>query len=136
MVSAVLPCRFSQGAWPALIYVFRKKRRGSLVSYLPAIPQSQSLVLSRKEQKALARQITGANLELMEVQRVEVVERARVRALGGIADDAIDQAGKLADTVVLEARRNPLAGQVAADLLTGASRAMKERIDLANRRLG
>jgi hypothetical protein len=111
------------------------KRRFSL-SYLPDIPQGHSLALSRKEQKALVRQLNDANFELLSVQRVEVVERARVRALGGITDDAIDQAGKLADAVMLEAQRNPLAGQLAAELVMGANRAMKERIDLANRRLG
>jgi hypothetical protein len=106
------------------------------VSYLPDISRSQGIVLSRKEQKALVHQMGATGLELLTIDHTVLLERTRVRGLGAIAGDAIEESSRLADDVVANAQRNPLAGQLGAELALAANRAMKERIDLANRRLG
>ena len=106
------------------------------MSYLLDVPRSQSLVLSRQERKALARQMGATGLELLAVDHAALLEHTRVRAFGGIASDAVREAGKLADEVVANAQHNPLAGHLGAELALTANRCMKERLELANRRLG
>jgi hypothetical protein len=105
------------------------------MSYLPEIYRSGG-PLSRKEERALARQMGATAAELLAVDRVQLVERAKVRAIGGVASDAIDEVVRLADEVALCAERNPFGAQLAARLACDAERAFARRIERANERLG
>jgi hypothetical protein len=95
-----------------------------------------SLALSRRDEKALARRLGITASELIAVDHTVLVERAKVRGLGHVVRDAVDEAGQIADDVVACAERNPLAGQLAGEVAVGARRAISERIELANGRLG
>jgi hypothetical protein len=105
--------------------------------YFPAL-QRRSLPasLDRGATKALAREFNAIGLELVAIDHTGLAERAKVHVLGAVTRGAIDQAGQIADDVVACAQRNPFAGQLAADIAIGAQRAMKERIEFTNRRLG
>jgi phage host-nuclease inhibitor protein Gam len=94
------------------------------------------VALSRQEEKALARQSGVTARELMELDHVELVERAKVRVIGGVAREAIREAEDIADEVMACQSRNPYGAHLAADLAEVSSRLLKERIERANRRLG
>lgn len=104
--------------------------------YLPATRGLLPSRVDRQVSKALTRRMSATGLELVTVDHTVLVERAKVRGLGHIVRDAVDEVGQIADDVVACAERNPLAGQLAAEVAVGARRAISERIELANRRLG
>ena len=106
------------------------------MSYLPDIYQTQGSGLSRKEERALVRQMGSSALELLAVDRTRVVERAKVRALGDIGVDAVDEVVRVADAVAICAERNPFGAQLAAKLAIDFERTMERRIERASERLG
>jgi hypothetical protein len=106
------------------------------MSLLPEPYRPGRLALSRQEEKALARQASATALELLAVDHVELVERAKVRAVGSVTREAISEAERIADDVMACQQQNPLATHLAADLAMTGTKALKERIERANRRLG
>jgi hypothetical protein len=103
---------------------------------LPVPYMTSSTALTRQERKALERQAGATAFGLLAIGQVEMIERAKVRALGGVADETIVQAKLIADEVMRCAARNSLAAQMAIELAETTTRELKERIACTNRRLG
>jgi hypothetical protein len=91
---------------------------------LPAVAGGFPSRIEREVSKALARQMSATGLELIAVDHAVLVERAKVRGLGHVVRDAVDEVGQIADDVVACAERNRLAGQLAAEVAVGARRAI------------
>jgi hypothetical protein len=106
------------------------------LSFLPDIYQAQSTGMSRRDERALARQMGSSALELLAVDRTRLVERAKIRALGDIGSDAVDEVVRVADAVAICAERNPFGTQLAAKLAIDFERTMERRIERASERLG
>jgi hypothetical protein len=103
---------------------------------LPDTYRPGRLTLTRTEQKALARQLGMTRRELMELDHVELVELAKVRIIGSVGYEAIQQIEDIADEVMACQQRNPFAANLAADLALTTKKELKQRIKATNRRLG
>lgn len=106
------------------------------MALLPDPYRPGAVALSRQEEKALARQAGVTARELMELDHLELVERAKVRILGGVTHEAILQVEDIADEVMACQARNPYGAHLAADLAKRGAHALADRIDRVNRRLG
>ncbi len=106
------------------------------MSLLPDSYRPGQLSLTRQQQKALAHQLGLTRRELMELDRIELVEVAKVRILGSVADEAIEVAEDIADEVMACQQRNPFAASLAADLALTTEKQLRRRIKATNRRLG
>lgn len=95
-----------------------------------------ALVPDRQTNRALERIDRNAAIELFVADRVELVERAKVRALGSVAREAVREVDDIAAEVAACAERNPFGAQLAVRVATAAARELEHRVELTNRRLG
>jgi hypothetical protein len=103
---------------------------------LPDIYRAQGMALSRQEEKALRRQFGAGAQELLAVDHAQLVERAKMRALAVVAEDAMDEVIYLGNEVARCAEQNPLAAPLAADFAAKAQRELVHRLKRTNERLG
>jgi hypothetical protein len=106
------------------------------MALLPEPYRPGRIALSRQEEKALARQAGATARELMELDHVDLVERAKVRIVGGVAREAIHEVAGIADEVMACQQQNPYGAHLAANLAERSARILGERIERASRRLG
>ncbi|MGD1056958.1 MAG: hypothetical protein ABR992_06025 [Solirubrobacteraceae bacterium] len=106
------------------------------MALLPEPYRPGRVALGRREEKALARQAGATASELMELDRVDLVERAKMRIVGGVTREAIHEVAGIADEVMACQQQNPYGAHLAADLAERSARILGERIERASRRLG